>query len=61
MKEAIIINIKELKNDLSTAERLCETSSINSTEYAYWNGVRCHCEVVLKRFQKTFELLARIS
>ena len=61
MKEALIINIKELKSDLATAEELCKTSSINGTEYAYWNGVRCQAEVTLKRLQKTFELLAQVN
>ena len=61
MKEALIINIKELKSDLATAEELCNTSPINGTEYAYWNGVRCQAEVTLKRFQKTFELLAQVN
>jgi|TARA_B110000444_G_C18758691_1_gene556447 hypothetical protein len=60
MKEALIINIKELKSDLATAEARCKAAELNQ-EYAYWNGVRCQAEVTLKRLQKTFELLAQVN
>ena len=55
MREILIVNIKELKSDIETAEKECKKSPINSTEYAYWNGVRCQGEVTLKRFEKCFE------
>lgn len=56
MKEILRVSIEELKSDIETAEKECKKFSIHSTEYAYWNGVRCQGEVTLNRLFKSFEL-----
>jgi len=45
------IKIK-IQNDKDQAEKICKSLNIHSTDYHYWNGVRCQAEVTLKYIEE---------
>ena len=44
--------IKELEETIQEVTKTCKGLSIYSTEYHYWNGVRCQAEVTLNSINK---------
>jgi hypothetical protein len=41
-----------LLDDILVFTKKCQSLSIHSSEYAYWNGCRCQAEVTLKKVKE---------
>jgi hypothetical protein len=41
--------VEQLKLDLDNANQSCNSLNINSTDYAYWNGVRCQVQTTMNK------------